>query len=226
MNCERTLTGSNRSGRRSRAFFAAVLCAALAHLRVADAGQNDSDLERLFNGNSFSNWVCHSGDRNAKLEDTWRIQPGETPEDAILVCVGKPFGYLRTVKEYENFRLSLEWRYASDPNANSGVLIHIQGADTIWPQSMQVQLHRPEAGSIFPEGGAVSDNVVRIKDVGLSVREWHRCVVTSRLGKLTVVLDDRKPAEVTGCRPSKGWIGLQSEGSEIHFRRIQLRRLK
>jgi hypothetical protein len=188
-------------------------------------GSADVSSERLFDG-TFRGWVSYSAEKDAKRDDTWRVEPAKNPDDAVLVCSGRPFGYLRTDQQFDNFELSLEWRYMTDPNSNSGVLIYTAGPDAIWPRGIQVQLHRPEVGSVFPEGGAVSDNVVRARVADLSLQEWHLCRVTSRLGRLTVAIDGHKPVEITGCRPSKGWIGLQSEGSEIHFRRIHVRRLR
>ena len=95
----------------------------------------------------------------------------------------------------------------------------------IWPKGVQVQLHRPTAGSIFPSSGAKIDNALPAKDLSLPVNEWNTCVITSVGDRLSVSVNQKKVGEVTGCLPQKGAIGLQSEGSEIHFRRIKIRQL-
>lgn len=169
-------------------------------------------------------WEFHAADKGVRLSDTWRVvQDGDEP---VLVCAGNPPGYLRTVDAYDDFELSVEWKYAKDPNCNSGLLIYTGGADRIWPRSVQVQLHRPLAGSIFPIGGARTDGRATVKDLKLAVGEWQKCIVTCRAGTISVVINGKKVSEVAGCDPKKGHIALQSEGSEIHFRRMTLRRLK
>lgn len=54
----------------------------------------------------------------------------------------------------------------------------------------------------------------------LPVGKWHQCVLTCRSGNISVMINGAKLGEVTGCDPSKGAIALQSEGSEIHFRKL------
>jgi len=49
-------------------------------------------------------------------EDTWKWVDGE------LHCTGQPLSVLRTVKEYRNFELVLEWMHEK-PAGNSGVFI-------------------------------------------------------------------------------------------------------
>jgi len=180
----------------------------------------------LLKPKSFSQgWVHYSADTSSQLSDTWTIDDKTDAKVPVLICTGKPAGYLRTSDAYENYELTLEWMYPDDPNCNSGVLVHA-GKDKIWPASIQVQLHRPFAGSIFPMKGAMTANRVERKDLKPDVGKWHRCRIQSRDGVITVWINDKKVGEVTGCQPAKGYIALQSEGSEIRFRKISLRELK
>ena len=48
----------------------------------------------------------------------------------------------------------------------------------------------------------------------------------AKSGRVSVVINGKKVGEVTGCKPSVGSIALQSEGSEVHFRRIMLKPLE
>lgn len=169
-------------------------------------------------------WVFFSAERSAR-EATWRVEKGATPNETELVCLGLPYGYLRSVEEYEDFDFGLEWRYPKDPNGNSGLLIHTVGEDKIWPKSVQVQLHAPAAGSIFPTGGAMTDNTGSAMGLSRPVNEWNTCVVSCRQGKVTAEINGSKVGEVTGCLPSRGRLCLQSEGAEVHFRRIWIRPL-
>ena len=116
--------------------------------------------------------------------------------------------------------------YPTDENGNSGVLLHMAPKDKIWPDSIQLQLHRPAAGSIFPSGDGKSENTLGVRDLSVELTKWNKCTIVSRGGKMTVEVNGKKVGEVTGCSPSRGRIALQSEGSEIHFRNIWIRKLK
>ena len=172
-------------------------------------------------------WLHFSSEPTSPLNATWLMkrepEDPKDPKEPILVCLGKPDGYVRTEKEYENFELGLEWKYPTDPNGNSGILLYTIEKDMIWPKSVQVQLHRPTAGSIFPSIGAKVDNPLPAKDLSLPVNEWNDCLIVSLDGKLTVTVNGHKIGEVTGCMPKKGCVGLQSEGSEIHFRKLWIK---
>ncbi len=171
-------------------------------------------------------WLHFSSEPNTALNVTWQIaRDPDLSKDPVLICLGKPDGYLRTEKEYENFELTLEWKYPVDPNGNSGILLYTIEKDMIWPKSVQVQLHRPTAGSVFPSNGAKVDNPLPAKDLSRPINVWNECVITSVDGKISVSMNGNKVGEVTGCMPQKGCVGLQSEGSEIHFRKFSIRHL-
>ena len=181
----------------------------------------------LINPETFpKGWMHHSAEKTSALKETWKVDAVTDKSNPVLICTGKPAGYLRTVKVYENFELTLEWMYPPDsPNCNSGILVYLKGTDKIWPASIQVQLHRPQVGSIFPLRGAKTDNQVTRKGQMLESKKWHSCKITSVNGSVSVIINDKKVGEVTGCEPLKGQIALQSEGSEIHFRKIRIREI-
>jgi hypothetical protein len=58
------------------------------------------------------------------------------------------------------------------------------------------------------------------------VDTWHDCLIVCKDGIVTVSINGEKLGSVTGCLPKTGCIALQSEGSEVHFRRILLKPLK
>ena len=110
----------------------------------------------LFNGRDLAGW-------------TPVVKAGETPDagtwtvaDGVMRCTGKPAGYIRTEGSYQNYKLTLEWRW-SGPDLpadnqgrprmrNSGVLVHISGPDTVWPKSIEAQLMQTNAGDIYDIG--------------------------------------------------------------------------
>lgn len=205
----------------------ALLCRGDVSARAAGPADPDGDRKPLINAGDFpAGWNFHPADKQAKLSDTWKVVKDAESGEPVLVCLGKPLGYIRTKDAYDDFELSVEWRYVSDPNCNSGLLLYTNGTDKIWPKSVQVQLHRPLVGSIFPLGGARSAARATVKDLKLEIGEWQKCAVTSRDGTVSVAINGRKVSEIRGCDPKKGCIALQSEGSEIHFRRMVVRSLK
>ncbi|QDU11726.1 hypothetical protein V202x_51500 [Gimesia aquarii] len=181
--------------------------------------------EKLLNGGNFwDHWKYISEEeKEANRNVTWKVVSGGKDQPSILICSGKPYGYIRTQKSYENFRFSMEWMYPNDPNANSGILLFTSGPDKVWPKAFQVQLHRPEAGNVFPtpgSGAKSANGLSPATPLDLPVGKWHKCVLTCRKGTISVMINGVKLGEVTGCDPSKGAIALQSEGSEIHFRNL------
>jgi hypothetical protein len=158
----------------------------------------------------------------------WKVirEGAGADEELILVCSGEPKGFLYTTESCSEFELTLEWRYPKDEDGNSGVLVYTQDEPRIWPTSMQVQLHQPKAGSVFPSGDAMSDQTSEAEsDLARPVNVWNNGKIVSRGGRLSVEVNSKKAGEVSGAKPSFGSIALQSEGSVVHFRRIRLRKL-
>ena len=168
-------------------------------------------------------WQHFSSVNQTVLPNVWRRVVSDDQSKTELICTGDPRGYLYTSQQFDEFNLNFEWRYVSDPNGNSGVLVFTQNDRRLWPTSIQVQLHQPEAGSVFPSGDAVTEFTVRKEGLAKPVGEWNKCQIVSRAGRLLVHINGEKSGEVTGCRPASGRIAIQSEGSEVHFRRIMIR---
>ncbi|MFQ5734810.1 MAG: DUF1080 domain-containing protein [Planctomycetaceae bacterium] len=189
----------------------------------APCGAPTAKPEHLINKAAFpAKWHFVSSDKNAKPAGTWTLDVTTDKDFPILKCTGKPHGYLRTKSKYKNFTLELEWMYPSDPDCNSGILIHSTNGNKVWPASIQVQLHRPKAGSIFPLKGASTTNQVKVMGLKLDIKKWHTCKIVSNEGSITVFINGKKVGEVNGCKPSEGYICLQSEGSEIYFRKLSI----
>ncbi len=181
------------------------------------------DIINLLDGEFEKQWKVYSAEPSPSV---WKVVR-ETPEsEPMLVCTGEIKGFLATVDRYDDFELTIEWKYPKDANGNSGILVYTQDEERIWPTSVQIQLHQPKAGSIFPSGDAMTDNT-RDVDLNLArpVDTWNEGRVISRKGRLSVEINGKKAGEVTGARPAAGRIALQSEGSEVHFRNLKLRRL-
>jgi hypothetical protein len=177
----------------------------------------------LLEGELATHWKHFSSVDATKFPDVWKRFPNDDKTKTELVCTGTPRGYLYTNQKYAEFDLSFEWRYDSDPNGNSGVLVFTQDDQRLWPTSIQIQLHQPEAGSVFPSGDAETDGPHKKEGLANAVGEWNTCHIVSRSGRVLVHINGDKAGEVKGCKPATGRIAIQSEGSEVHFRRVMIR---
>ncbi|MFN8709330.1 MAG: DUF1080 domain-containing protein [Planctomyces sp.] len=179
----------------------------------------------LLSSDLTKDWKCYHSDSEFSMQSVWRMTPAEDGGDPVLVCTGQPKGFLYTTETFADFELTLEWKFPKDANGNSGILLFVQEEPRIWPTSMQVQLHQPKAGSVIPSGDAKSDGMTDKTDLARPIDSWNECRIVSRGGKLTVDINGTSAGETTGITPCSGRIGLQSEGSEVHFRRIRIRPL-
>src|ERR1700722_10031857 len=103
----------------------------------------------LFNGKDFSGWTfCMS--KHADPLQTWSVTNG------VIHCTGQPTGYIRTTQVYSNYFLTVIWRFVKvAPKAdNTGLLVHMQLPDKVWPMCIQVQGKHDRQGDLFMMEGA------------------------------------------------------------------------
>jgi len=183
---------------------------------------------RLFDGKSLDGWRAFHSDGSTDASKAWSVR------DGILSCAGRPIGYLQTERLYENYELIVEWRFDPAKGAgNSGVLLRVIGEDTVWPNSIEAQLHSRNAGDIWNIGEfpmtaeksrtngrrTVKAHETNEKPLG----EWNRYRIRMDRGDLTLEVNGLVQNEATDCREVPGRIALQSEGAAIEFRTVELR---
>jgi hypothetical protein len=181
----------------------------------------------LFNGSDLTNWKVFPEDAPP---GTWSVR------DGVLVCVGQPIGYLRTLRKYTSFELDFEWRF--DPakgGGNSGVLMRVQYPDRVWPRSIEAQLQSGSAGDIWNiEEFPLSANRDRTKGRHTTkahpsnekpLGEWNQYSIRLVGENLQLKVNGLVQNTATRCEVVEGWIALQSEGAHIEFRNIKLRPL-
>lgn len=179
----------------------------------------------LLQGPLAERWTHFASRDGVALESVWSIV--EEDKQRVLHCSGNPKGFLLTKETFADFDLSFEWKYVDDATGNSGVLIFTKNEPRLWPTSIQIQLHQPRTGAVFPTGDAHSDNSTEPPANGLAkeIGQWNICRIRSRQGRVAVEINDRSAGEVTGCRPASGHIAIQSEGSKTLFRNIRIETL-
>lgn len=236
-----------RNTLRCHACYRGLLCLVLCAQSAANADESQLSLvedcplvfRELFNGRDLTGWT----DVNTSPE-TWSVR------DKLLVCTGKPIGVMRSDRQYENFILEIEWRHMK-PGGNSGVFLWcdaVPGKDRL-PKGMEVQMlelewihlnakdgePRPVAyvqGELFGAGGmtATPDNPRGVRSKSLEHRckghgEWNKYVIVAVDGTVKLSINGKFVNSIRDASLRKGYLCLESEGSEIHFRNIRIMEL-
>ena len=200
----------------------------------------------LFNGKDLAGWKAYG--RAAKDGPTKEIEASDSwsVADGVLKCTGKPTGFLITEKEYANYVLRLKWRYPKDLKAgNSGVLIHCQKENAVWPVCVEAQLRSGRAGDLWLQTAAdvkltveaarrdADDKTMRHiwrspKDEPIEkpFGEWNDYEIACKDGSISVAVNGKVVNEGKDCNLTKGRIALQAEGTEIHFKDVRIELLK
>ena len=224
-------------------FIAPVIIALFAVLTLAACAKKDSGAVALFNGRDLSGWVAASKDNAHVNAKTWGVANG------VITCTGEPFGYIRTEKSFSNYRLSVEWRWpaAARLNAkgvpiprNSGVFLHMQGEDKVWPACIEAQLQEKNAGDFIAFVGFDSNEHKTVTANPMGIRkfakknassekpggEWNRYDIVCEGDTITISVNGVEQNRVTGASAREGRICLQSEGAPVEFRNVVLTPLK
>jgi hypothetical protein len=195
----------------------------------------------LFNGKDLTGWVNVNTD-----PDTWSVK------DGLLVCKGQPIGVMRSERQYENFVLHIEWRHM-EPGGNSGVFVWSDAKPnprTRLPNGVEVQmleldwvkLHTREDrppppvayvhGELFGVNGVktIPDNPrgersMSIENLCKPRGEWNTYDVVAVDGVIKLSVNGKFVNGISKSTQKKGYLCLESEGAEIHFRNIKIMEL-
>src|SRR6056297_411528 len=231
--------GSSPAARQHAAIRAALPFLLLAGLG-ATAGGQELVFRDLFNGKDLSGWV----DVNTS-PSTWSVR------DGLLVCTGQPIGVMRSERQYENFILEVEWRHM-EPGGNSGIFLWSDATprSNRLPTGMEVQMleldwvnqhRRPDGtlppiayvhGELFaagdmtatpenPRGSRSKSLENRCKGVG----QWNHYVVVAVDGSVKLSVNGKFVNGIRDASLKKGYLCLESEGREIHFRKLRIMEL-
>jgi 3-keto-disaccharide hydrolase len=214
-----------------------LLPALVALGSLAARAQSSPEFLDLFNGKDLTGWVNVN-----TAPDTWKAR------DGLLVCSGHPIGVMRSVKEYENFMLHIEWRHM-EAGGNSGVFVWsdaVPDAESRLPNGVEVQMLELEwpnlnkkdgvtppiayvHGELFGVGGVttVPDNPRGERSKSVENRckgkgEWNTYDVVAVDGVIKLAVNGKFVNGIARSSRRKGFLCLESEGAEIHFRNIRI----
>jgi hypothetical protein len=180
----------------------------------------------LFNGKDFSGWTfCLRS--NAPPADTFTVSNG------LMHCTGQPFGYIRTDKNFRDYKLTVEWRFVRiAPHAdNSGVFVHVQPPDKVWPRCVENQGQYHHQGDFIFMGGTTFTGTNGPKQGGSKMQgqpnekaagEWNTYEVICRGDTVKNYVNGKLMNEAAGCNTASGAIAMQSEGGEWELRKIYI----
>lgn len=183
---------------------------------------------QLFNGKDLKGWAFELKDPSIDPAKIFTVQNG------VIHIKGDPFGYMRTLKPYSDYSLHVEWRYPGELS-NSGVFIHAQMPDTVWPRCVECQLKSGNAADfVLMNGASMNEQTDKSKRVIAKMAdsnekpagEWNSLDVTCKGNTIEVKVNGLLQNKGTGLNVSKGHICLQSEGKDVEFRNVTLTSLK
>jgi hypothetical protein len=113
----------------------------------------------LFNGKDLSGWTAFLDGKGNVAEPDGAFEV----KDGLLVVSGRTRGTLATVREFENYDLSLEYRWGKathpprqDKARSGGLLFHASGLDKIWPTAFEFQIMEGATGDlVLSEGTSI-----------------------------------------------------------------------
>ncbi|MFV0591254.1 MAG: DUF1080 domain-containing protein [Draconibacterium sp.] len=176
------------------------------------------------------------------LPETWKKKGEE------LICMGQPIGVIRSVKKYRNFIMHIEWKHM-EAGGNSGTFVWSDAnADekNRLPNGVEVQMleldwvklnkrdgkEPPIAyvhGELFGVGGVttIPDNPHGERSKSTENRckgkgEWNVYDVVCVDGTIKLSVNGKFVNGISKSSKTEGYICLESEGAEIHFRNLKI----
>jgi hypothetical protein len=196
----------------------------------------------LFNGTDLTGWHADvpAADTNAQLAAPFIVRDGS------LVSLGEPRGHLITDSSYRDYRLEIEYRFPVTPG-NGGVLVHASTPRALYgmfPRSIEVQLEHGNAGDFWciledievpdmerrrgprADWGTTEGKERRIRKLAdgfeKAAGEWNTMVIEAAGRSVRVWVNDGLVNDGFSATADSCHIALQSEGSEVEFRRLVL----
>ena len=183
----------------------------------------------LFNGKDLSDFTfCMTAD--ADPAKTWIVTNG------VIHCTGAAVGYLRSLQNYSNYVVTVEWRFiaVAPRKDNTGVLVHMQLPDKVWPPCIQNQGKSGRQGDLFVMAGAeCKEHLALGKDANTPVAlrgspnenpvgEWNTNTTVCVGNHIEAIINAKFLNEISECTVSSGFVGIQSEGADFEIRKMYL----
>jgi len=184
----------------------------------------------LFNGKDLSGWQIINGKTG-----TWKV------ENDILYTEGEGGGWISTTREYENFKLELDFRVP--PEGNSGVFLRAPHEGDSAYTGMEVQVlddYAAKWAQLKPWQYCGSVYAVQAPSERASkpANEWQHYEIVCNGPRVQVTLNGKKIVDTNliehmdkekshpGLKRRKGFIGMQNHSTRVEYRNILLSELE
>ncbi|MBI3694678.1 MAG: DUF1080 domain-containing protein [Acidobacteria bacterium] len=134
-----------------------LICTLLSVGLLLAANPTSGQGVELFNGKNLDGFYTFLTSKGTD-QDPDRVF---SVHDGMMHVSGTEYGYFATKQEYENYHLTVEfkWGEATHPPRegkarDSGVLYHFVGPDKVWPKSIEFQMIEGGTGDIILVDGA------------------------------------------------------------------------
>ncbi len=202
----------------------------LSILLLATAVRADDDFRPIFDGQSLKGWkaVFAGKDKDADPAKTFVV------EDGLFKIKGFPLGYLYSEEKFENYVIRYEWRFPKEQpektTLNSGLLMHIQEPHVVFPKCVEAQGRLMDHGKLYfvkvKPAGKSNFNEAEHKKASKPQGEWNVTEVTCAADGAFVVRLNGIEVDSGKSELTSGPIGFQSEGAEMHIRKVEVKKLK
>ena len=177
-----------------------------------------NDTTYLFTGNNLDKFQFVLEKSNNSEKNKYDI------EKEAVHFNGNQIGYFRTREIYSNYNLHMEWRWPNEnEKGNSGVLIHTQLPDTVWPACIQVQLKNGRAGDLITMNGAkIKETIGKTKDTAEMMGEssensdgkWNNCDVICKDNSIIVYINHQMKNMASDSNFKRGSLVFSWKGNQ------------
>ncbi|MCX7318576.1 MAG: DUF1080 domain-containing protein [Hyphomicrobiales bacterium] len=175
-------------------------------------GQSDAGWVTLVDGAKMGDWD-KVGDAN------WEMKDGALSADKLI---GKDPAYLVSKKSYKDFQIKAE--FWADDAANSGIFIRCDTPKVIDAKACyEVNIFDKRPDPSYGTGAIV--DISKVDPMPKAGGKWNTYDITAKGGKLTVILNGQKTADVEDSKHAAGPLALQYGSGVVKFRKVQIKEL-
>ena len=182
---------------------------------------------KLFNGKNLDGWTIHLAPDSGDVLESLVF----CAKEGLINISGQPFGHMITDKSFKDYKLHLEWRWPGEPS-NSGIFLHAEPIDAVWPRCAEVNLMAGRAGDMIASGGSSFEELTEgrwLRSTKESAEnpagEWNTAEIVCKGNFIQAYINGVLMNEAHFDR-SEGPIALQSEGGPLEVRNVFITPLK
>ncbi len=196
--------------------------------QLAPSAEPPPGFINLFNGKDLSGWKATG------KPEVWKV------EDGAIVCTGGGGGWLLTEKDFADFELRCEYRWAK-PGGNSGIALRTPDRgdpayvgmeiqlidDEGWPGKLADYQHTGSIYDVQPAKPAKNRPIGQWNQVRIVCQGRHVTVIHNGIELVRANLDDYKAKfnRHPGLQRTSGKVGFQSYNIRVEFRNIFIKEL-